>query len=61
MSGKTLWPTCEINPRKEGTWGHKSYSIIMEFPGLSYEEFREKGGRSNDLQWDVARERVKVE
>lgn len=60
FSGKELWPTCKENPRKEGTWGFKSYSIIMERPGIKYEEFREAGGRLNDLQWDFARGRIEL-
>lgn len=60
FSGKELWPTCDVNPRKEGTWGHKSYSIIMDRPGIRYEEFLEAGGRLNDLQWDFARGRIEL-
>ncbi len=42
------------NPRREGTWGYKSFELIMAAgdEGISYEEFLAKGGRNKDLAWD---------
>lgn len=43
------------NPRREGTYGHKSMQIIIDAgdAGITYEAFIAAGGRSNDLNWDV--------
>jgi hypothetical protein len=61
LSGKRLWPTCDSNPRKKGGWGWHSYNILLEKPGLTYEEYRESGGRLNDLKWDIDRARVRID
>lgn len=41
------------NPRREGTHGYKSMQIILDNPGISYEDFISQGGRANDLRWDI--------
>lgn len=41
------------NPRREGTAGHKSWSVIKE--GMTVAEFLAAGGRSADLKWDIAK------
>lgn len=46
------------NPRREGTHGHKSMQIIIDNPGISYEDFIAKGGRANDLRWDIEHSNV---
>lgn len=61
LKGKKLFSTCADNPRRPGSKGHSSHEIIMANPGITYEEFREKGGRSNDAQWDIDREWVRAE
>lgn len=43
----------KINPRRENTFGHHSYQIVADNKGISYEDFISKGGRSNDLKWDI--------
>lgn len=58
--GMLLTSTQESNPRKKETAGHKSHAIIMRTPGISYEEFRKRGGRSVDLAWDIERGYVKT-
>lgn len=42
------------NPRRKGTWGYKSFEIILAAgdEGISYEDFLAKGGRNKDLTWD---------
>ena len=52
----------ETNPRREGTWGWRSYNILMNAPegGISYENYLKAGGRNRDLAWDIARGRVEV-
>lgn len=44
-----------INPRREGSFGAKSMDILIKAgkDGVSYEDFIKKGGRSNDLAWDI--------
>lgn len=58
LTGKKLYKLVEVNPRREGTLGHASFSIIVS--GMSYEDYRLKGGRSNDLAWDIAHGFVEV-
>lgn len=46
------------NPRKEGTHGFNSFAIITD--GMSVREYLEKGGRLNDLAWDLAHAYVEL-
>jgi hypothetical protein len=39
------------NPRKEGSHGYKSFSVITE--GMTVRQYREAGGRTVDLAWDI--------
>lgn len=50
----------KTNPRKEGTHGWKSFELIPSKGSISYESYIEKGGRSNDLAWDLERGYVEV-
>lgn len=43
------------NPRREGSHGHKSMKIIIDNPGITFEDFIKKGGRAMDLDWDVSK------
>lgn len=54
-NGLKLYPKEGLteNPRREGTHGHKSMQIILDNPGISYEEFIAQGGRAQDLRWDM--------
>lgn len=58
MAGKRLFKKVTANPRRPGTAGHTSFSVIRD--GMSYEEYRLKGGRSNDLAWDIKHDYVEV-
>ena len=59
--GKILTPTVSKNPRKEGTHGYRSFEILLANPkGISYQSYKEAGGRNNDLTWDVDRNRVSI-
>jgi hypothetical protein len=60
FAGKTLTAIVEANPRRKNTSGHKSMSIIIANPGITFEDFVRKGGRSGDLNWDVEHEHVVV-
>lgn len=51
-AGKRLHIVTKTNPRRAGTAGWNSFEVMRE--GMTYEEYRLKGGRSNDLAWDVA-------
>ena len=61
LKGKQLFSTCNENPRRAGKKGHASHQIIMDNPGITYEDFREAGGRNNDVRWDIDRGWVRVE
>lgn len=39
------------NPRREGSWGHQSFSLIKT--GMTVAKFVENGGRMQDLQFDI--------
>lgn len=58
FSGKTITKLVDKNPRREGTHGFNSFALIKN--GMTYEQYVEKGGRRNDLQWDVDHKFVKV-
>jgi hypothetical protein len=51
-----------VNPRRDGTPGHKSLGLILAAgkTGISYEDFIAGGGRNQDLLWDIAHDNVKV-
>lgn len=55
FSGRKIVTKLKENPRREGTHGHASFQIVLNAgaKGISYEEYRLAGGRSNDLQWDL--------
>lgn len=58
FAGKKLSKVAKENPRREGSAGHKSFSVIKN--GMTYEQFLAAGGRRTDLDWDVAHGHVKV-
>ena len=49
-SGKQIYRISKTNPRKEGSWGWKSFNLITD--GITYEEYIRLGGRPQDLAWD---------
>lgn len=50
-SGKKLYKRVDENPRKKNTAGWHSFRIIVN--GMTYEQYRLAGGRTNDLAWDI--------
>lgn len=54
-AGKVLRTTTETNPRRAGTAGFKSMEVLIKAgkAGITFEDFTKKGGRSNDLAWDI--------
>jgi hypothetical protein len=58
FSGKRIYRIAKTNPRREGTWGWKSFNLITD--GMTFEEYKNKGGRNNDLQWDIDKKFVEL-
>lgn len=48
----------EKNPKREGTAGHKAFALYKT--GMTVKQFRDKGGRSIDLQYDVKKKYITV-
>lgn len=72
--GKALYPSPTLlskdsesgagtytNPRRKNSHGARSLQIIIDNPGIATEEYLAKGGRLNDLNWDIAHGNVKAE
>ena len=57
-AGLKIYKLVPKNPRREGTAGHNSFSLITN--GMKYEKFIELGGRSGDLAFDIAHKYVEV-
>lgn len=60
FEGKFLFPKVETNPRREGVPGHTSMGLILKKPGITTKEFLDKGGRLEDLRWDVKKGHVEA-
>ena len=58
FSGKRIYKLVEKNPHREGTYGWYSWRLV--FDGITFEQYRQKGGRNRDLKWDVSRKYVEV-
>lgn len=48
------------NPRRPGSHGFNSLAIIIDNPGITTEQYLNKGGRLNDLRWDIAHGNVEA-
>jgi hypothetical protein len=70
--GKSLFPNTlgpddaagagvHVNPRRKGSHGYNSLQIVIDNPGILTEDYLSKGGRLNDLRWDIAHGNVKME
>lgn len=59
--GQYIYPTKTTNPRREGTHGWNSMKIVLEEPGITTAEYFKRGGRPNDLKWDIEKGNVVVE
>lgn len=61
FAGKTIFALKEVNPRRSGTFGFKSYEILQGKPeGVAYTDYLAAGGRPQDLRWDIARKWAEV-
>lgn len=59
-SGMQLFPLKTENPRRPGSFGFESMKIIIDKPGITTEDFVAKGGRPNDLRWDIEHKNVEA-
>jgi hypothetical protein len=55
-----LHPVGNRNPRRPDSHGFRSLQLIIDNPGIRVDEFREKGGRLNDLRWDLSHGNVEM-
>lgn len=58
FSGKKITKLAKDNPRRQGTAGHKSFSLINN--GMTYEQYVAAGGRRQDLAFDLAHKYVSL-
>ena len=49
-----------MNLRKQGSRGAQSFQIILDNPGIVFEEYIAKGGRVCDIRWDMNKNWVEV-
>ena len=70
IKGKRLFPTVEANPRRPESHGFTAFEIILDNPGIAYEDWVERfrlkrpqdGGNPNrHLKRDFDRGRVRIE
>jgi hypothetical protein len=77
FAGKQLYPDASLlgsndneaeghtptyqNPRRKTSAGYRSLQIILDHPGITSEDYVTKGGRLNDLRWDVDHGHVRAE
>lgn len=61
FAGKTIFAKKQVNPRRPGTAGFKSFEIIRDKPaGVPYADYIAAGGRPNDLRWDLEHKYAEV-
>ncbi len=58
FAGKRIYKLIANNPRRKGTHGWRSWELIEN--GMTFEEYKSRGGRSQDLRWDIDRGRCEV-
>jgi len=70
IKGKRLFPTLSENPRRPDTHGFTAFQIMLDDPGIVYEDWveRYRTKRSHDrghpyrhLRWDLERGRVRIQ
>lgn len=53
-SGRLIIQNSQKNPRHVDTHGYQSFKIVMDAGGkIRYEEYKARGGRPQDLRWDL--------
>lgn len=58
-AGKVIRKIATKNPRREGTGGHASWGVLKD--GMAVEAYLAAGGRTQDLEWDIAHDWAKLE
>ena len=58
FAGMKLKSAVKENPRREGSHGHGSFQVVLDNPGITYEDFIAKGGRVQNLRKDVELKRI---
>lgn len=58
FAGKVIKMIVTENPRREGTFGYKSWEVMRD--GMTFEDYIAAGGRRKDLAWDISYGRVKM-
>jgi hypothetical protein len=61
FAGMRLYSTQEENPRRKDSLGYKSHEIVRKNPGIYFEDYILKGGRSKDLTYDYTRKLTRTE
>lgn len=56
-----IYPQVDVNPRREGSHGHRSMEIVINNHGINVSEFIQAGGRVVDLRWDLDHGNVRIE
>lgn len=57
-NGHKLRAVGKENPRREGSHGAASFQIVLDNPGITYEDFIAKGGRPQNLRKDIGANRI---
>jgi hypothetical protein len=58
FNGHKLRAVPKENPRRPDSNGFKSFQIVLDNPGITYEAFIEKGGQPQNLRKDVSLGRI---
>lgn len=61
LSGKKLTCLKPVDLRTPKNKGKVSFNIILENPGITFEEFLAKGGRKEDALFDLKRNFIKAD
>jgi hypothetical protein len=58
FSGMRIYKLVAKNPRREGTHGYNSFNLVTD--GMTFDEYKSKGGRNIDLAWDIDKKFVEL-
>jgi len=53
LEGRAIFPLGQENKRRKGSHGFRSFQILLDNPGIAYEDYLKAGGRLVDLRWDI--------
>lgn len=60
FAGKKLFPKVKENPRLAGSHGWHAFKMILDKPGITYEDYIAGDGGSHHLRWDMKHGHVEV-